>query len=65
VHGDRRDPAPRQSAFHRWTCINLRFHERQYTTALRVFFAFPLFFIPLPTAVEITGELVKWVPEGA
>lgn len=40
--------------------INLRFHETQYTTATKVLFAFPFFFVPLPTSVEITGELIKF-----
>ncbi len=42
--------------------INLRFHERQYTTATRAVFAV-LFFVPLPTEVEITGELIQWTEE--
>ncbi|MEE2961590.1 MAG: hypothetical protein VYA34_12675 [Myxococcota bacterium] len=40
--------------------INMHFHEIQYTKATRIFFAFPLFFIPLPRAVVVTGELVKF-----
>src|SRR5690606_19352857 len=41
--------------------IHVRFHERQWTTAQRVLFALPPFFLmPLPTKVELTGELVRW-----
>jgi len=41
--------------------INVTFHERQWTTAERVLFALPPFFlIPLPTRVELTGELIRW-----
>lgn len=39
--------------------INLHFHETQYTPLTRALFAFPLFFVPLPNIVEISGELVK------
>src|SRR5687768_217595 len=42
--------------------INVRFKERHYTTGERVLFALPPFFIiPLPTRVELTGELIKFV----
>lgn len=45
--------------------INVRFHERQWTTAERVLFALPPFFlIPLPTRVELEGELIRWVDMG-
>jgi hypothetical protein len=43
--------------------INVRFQERQWTTAERVLFALPpLFLFPLPTRVELTGELIRWSP---
>lgn len=49
--------------------INVRFEERQWTTAERVLFALPpLFLFPLPTRVELTGELIRFVdgpPPGA
>lgn len=42
--------------------INLTFHERQWTTAERVLFALPPFFLfPLPTRVELRGELIRFV----
>jgi hypothetical protein len=45
--------------------INLRFHERQWTTAERVLIALPPFIlIPLPTRVELSGELIRWVDVG-
>ena len=45
--------------------INVRFHERQWTTAERVLFALPPFFlVPLPTKVELSGELIRWVDTG-
>ncbi len=44
--------------------INVKFHETQYTTATRIFFAFPLFFVPLPTQVQLTGELIRFLPPG-
>jgi hypothetical protein len=45
--------------------INLRFHERQWTTAERVLFALPpMFLFPLPTKVELSGELIRWVDMG-
>lgn len=45
--------------------VNLRFHERQWTTAERVLFALPpLFLFPLPTRVELTGELIRWSDAG-
>lgn len=45
--------------------INLRFHERQWTTAERVLFALPpMFLFPLPTRVELTGELIRWTEMG-
>ena len=39
--------------------INLHFHETQYTTTTRSIFAV-LFVIPLPRAVTVTAELVKF-----
>jgi hypothetical protein len=43
--------------------INVRFQERQWTTAERIVFALPpLFLFPLPTRVELTGELIRWSP---
>jgi hypothetical protein len=45
--------------------INVRFHERQWTTAERVLFALPPFFLfPLPTKVELSGELIRWTDMG-
>ncbi len=44
--------------------INMRFWERQWSTGSRIPFAFPLFFIPVFTYVELTGELVR-IPEAA
>ncbi len=44
--------------------INLHFHETQHTTATRIAFLF-LPFIPLPNSVEVTGELIKFKPEGS
>ena len=45
--------------------INLQFHERQWTTAQRVLFALPpLFLFPLPTRVELTGELIRFTDRG-
>jgi len=45
--------------------INLRFHERQWTTAERVIFALPpMFLFPLPTRVELSGELIRWTETG-
>src|SRR5262245_36319755 len=36
--------------------INLKFHESQWTTAERVLFALPpMFLIPMPTRVELSG----------
>ena len=41
--------------------INLRFKEHQWTTAERLIFLVPpMIFIPLPTRVEITGELIRF-----
>ncbi len=39
--------------------VNLDFKELQHPTAVKAIFVV-LFFIPLPTSVEITGELVKF-----
>lgn len=45
--------------------INVRFHERQWTTMERVLFALPpMFLFPLPTRVELNGELIRWVDTG-
>ncbi|HEY5948737.1 MAG TPA: hypothetical protein VIV40_24770 [Kofleriaceae bacterium] len=45
--------------------INMRFHERQWTTAERVLFALPpMFLFPLPTRVELSGELIRWTDMG-
>jgi hypothetical protein len=45
--------------------INVRFHERQWTTGERILFALPPFFlVPLPTQVELSGELIKWTDMG-
>ncbi len=42
--------------------INVRFRERQWTTAERVLFALPpLFLFPMPTKVELSGELIRFV----
>ena len=41
--------------------INVRFHERQWTTAERILFALPpMFLFPMPTRVELSGELIRW-----
>ena len=43
--------------------INVRFHERQWTTGERILFALPpMFLFPLPTRVELTGEMVRFLP---
>ncbi len=39
--------------------VNLDFKETQHPTATKVFFAV-FFFVPLPTSVQITGELVEF-----
>src|SRR5215216_1435639 len=45
--------------------INMRFHERQWTTLERVLFALPpMFLFPLPTRVELSGELIRWSDMG-
>lgn len=45
--------------------INVRFRERQWTTAERVLFALPpLFLFPMPTKVELSGELIRFVDLG-
>jgi hypothetical protein len=38
--------------------INVRFQQTQYTAATRILFAL-LFFIPLPSEVTLTGEVVR------
>jgi len=38
--------------------INVRYRQTHYPTVSRVLFAI-LFFVPLPTEVTVTGELVK------
>jgi len=41
--------------------INVRFYERQWTTAERIAFLIPpLILFPLPTKVEIRGELIRF-----
>jgi hypothetical protein len=41
--------------------INMQFEERQYTLGTKILFAIPPFcFIPLPTHVQLTGELVSF-----
>ena len=45
--------------------INVRFRERQWTTAERVLFALPpMFLFPMPTKVELSGELIRFVDMG-
>ena len=45
--------------------INVRFNERQWTTAERVLFALPpMFLFPMPTRVELSGELIRWTEMG-
>ena len=39
--------------------INARFHMTQYTPITRALFAFPFFFVPLPSEVTISAEVVK------
>lgn len=39
--------------------INVNFQELQMPLGARIPFIFPFFFVPLPEAVMITGELVK------
>jgi hypothetical protein len=39
--------------------VRVRYHMTQYTPVTRVLFAFPFFFIPLPSEVVITGQVVK------
>ncbi|MDF1562323.1 MAG: hypothetical protein P1V51_04725 [Deltaproteobacteria bacterium] len=39
--------------------INVRFHQTQYLTVTKALFAFPFFFVPLPSDVVITAEVVK------
>jgi hypothetical protein len=38
--------------------INVRFHQSQYTPAAQII-GLVFFFVPLPTSVTITGEVVK------
>jgi len=45
--------------------INVRFHQTQYLPLTQVLFAFPFFFIPLPTSVTITAEVVRFTDGGA
>jgi len=40
--------------------INVRFHQTQYLPLTQVLFAFPFFFIPLPTEVTLTAEVIKF-----
>jgi hypothetical protein len=44
--------------------INARFQQTQYSVATRILFAI-LFFVPLPSEVTITGEVVKLDPGAA
>jgi hypothetical protein len=44
--------------------MNLRFHQTQYTLPTRILFAL-LFFIPLPSEVTLSGEVVKLGPGAA
>jgi hypothetical protein len=45
--------------------INVTFHERQWTTAERIIFALPpMFLFPLPTRVELSGELIRFTEAG-
>jgi hypothetical protein len=43
--------------------MNVRFHQTQYALPTRLLFAL-LFFIPLPSQVTFTGEVVRLDPEG-
>jgi len=41
--------------------INVQFEERQWTTAERLIFLIPpLFLFPIPTRVELRGELIRF-----
>ncbi|KFA90016.1 hypothetical protein [Archangium violaceum] len=44
--------------------MNVRFHQTQYILPTRILFAL-LFFIPLPSEVTISGEVVKLGPGAA
>ncbi len=45
--------------------VNVRFEERQWTTGERILFALPpMFLVPLPTRVQLTGELIRFVDGG-
>ena len=44
--------------------MNVRFHQTQYALPTRVLFAL-LFFIPLPSQVTFTGEVVRLTSQGA
>jgi hypothetical protein len=44
--------------------INVRFHQTQYLPLTQVLFAFPFFFIPLPTNVTITAEVIRFTDGG-
>jgi hypothetical protein len=44
--------------------INVRCHQTQYLLPTKIIFAI-LFFVPLPTNVTITGEIVRLRPPGA
>ena len=45
--------------------VHVQFSERQWTTAQRLLFALPpMFLFPLPTQVELRGELVRFVDPG-
>lgn len=44
--------------------INVHFHERQWTPAQRLGFLLSIV-VWVPTYVELTGELIRFLPEGA
>lgn len=44
--------------------INVHFYERQWTPAQRIGFLLSIV-VWVPTYVELTGELIKFVPDGA
>ncbi|RMG18101.1 MAG: hypothetical protein D6729_07580 [Deltaproteobacteria bacterium] len=41
--------------------INAHFHMTQYTPITKALFAFPFFFIPLPSEVTISAEVVRLI----
>jgi hypothetical protein len=44
--------------------VNVHFYERQWTPAQRIGFLLSIV-VWVPTYVELTGELIKFLPEGA